>query len=207
MGCKCHTEWLDGGWGKRLRAKESQGLVHRLLPCSDECFIGIAILLVGYLLSPSCRLMFEPASPAGLGPGDNPGHCVSVVSLLQLNNNADVNGDLAVLLLCCCYVELLTLHAKYARISPPNFSFPFFSVRNNMVTWSSALKNKVRRLSCTCAASLGLHGLRSDSEQEADGSLLRWNFPVASFVSVEVFRGALGHDGRLMSCHSRGVLS
>lgn len=87
MGCKYHTEWMDGGWWKRLSVKESRRLGCRLSPCSDGCFISITALLVGYLLSPSCRLTVEPVSQAGLGPGDNPRHCVSVVSLLQLNGN------------------------------------------------------------------------------------------------------------------------
>lgn len=34
-------------------------------PCSDECFISVTVLLVGYLPSPSCRLVLEPEGPAG----------------------------------------------------------------------------------------------------------------------------------------------
>lgn len=151
VGCKYHTEWMDGGWGKRLRVKESQWLVHRLLLCSDECFISFTILLVGYLLSPSCRLTFELESQAGLGPGDNPWHCVSVVSLLQLNNKT-INCD------CLQFSENISFHVwdemwtvilqrlhktvnnisdfsvKYARISPSPLFFPLFLCATT--TWS-----------------------------------------------------------------------
>lgn len=114
---------MDGWWGERLRVKESPWLVHRLLPCSDECFISITILLVGYLLSPSWRLMVQPVSHTALGPEDNPLHCVSAASLPQLNNNT-INcnrfqfsendtfhlwDEMWTVILCCCYIKLFTI--------------------------------------------------------------------------------------------------
>lgn len=129
--CRCEVEWkrrqwdvsiIQNGWmGEEIK---SQWLVHRLLPCSDEYFISITIQLVGYLLSPSCRLMVMLVSHTGLDPGDNSLHCVSFVSLLQLNNNTincdcfqfsqndcfhlwNVNSDAAALPSCCCYIKSL----------------------------------------------------------------------------------------------------
>lgn len=113
---------MDGWWmGEEIKSEGEPVIGPQAATVLDECFISITIPLVGYLLSPSRRLTFEPVSQAGLSPGDNPWHCVSVVSLLR--------------------------------------------------------------------------------------SLRRWNSQVASFVSAAVFRGVLGHAGRLMCCQSRSVLS
>lgn len=118
---------------------------------------------MGYLLSPSWRLMVQPVSHAALGPEDNPLHCVSAASLPQLNNNTiNCNSfrfsendtfhlwdEMWTVILCCCYIKLFTipnirndLSGNLLKlISPWLPCLP--RVRNETVTWSLALENKV----------------------------------------------------------------